>query len=444
MKSISLVSLAFWSALGSCAAYTGRTEPEPVSHRFNRRQAVSPSSGNDTAPDNDYVMGALPGGQGKSTIDKLLAQHADGADIATLLNPPHAGKVPDPPNAAPRRQPLTPRIEFWHPNSKTVKLRYGPYNVPNMTETGNFGGHGGMLYNYPDLNIDKPCDDCRIVGVNADLEYADGSSANVTNGMWLHHYVHFVVGEGRTDATCGGEEVSLPHKIIGETPRNAERFFSSGNEKTLAAFYGASRIAGYRLREEDQMAVIVDFMNENMEDKVVYLTVTYDYVEGDPEGYADVRPIWFDIVKCGTSELPSPRDSDSFEITSPPWTPDFDAEIIGFGGHLHDGGTSVIVSVDGRSIGVSNASYTEYTVAVPDHDPNRGETGHGHGSNQTTHLSGMSPIIGTDLIERELAKGQKWEIKATYDYGLYEPERGMDGALENIMGIAIMFVIPDT
>ena len=37
---------------------------------------------------------------------------------------------------------------------------------------------------YLKYNVKKPCDDqCTILGMVADLEYADGSSANVTNDV---------------------------------------------------------------------------------------------------------------------------------------------------------------------------------------------------------------------------------------------------------------------
>ena len=117
----------------------------------------------------------------------------------------HGGKVPDPPGAAPRRVVLKPRADLAE--MQTVKLRYGPFKVPNQKKK-NLVGEYGMLYNYPDLNISKPCDgDCTIVsllaalrlkplinllhqvGINAGLEYPDGGNANTDTGLWLHQFV---------------------------------------------------------------------------------------------------------------------------------------------------------------------------------------------------------------------------------------------------------------
>jgi hypothetical protein len=46
-------------------------------------------------------------------------------------------------------------------------------------------GHAGMLENYPDLAVEKPCSgECTILVQEAGLEYPDGRNANVDTGMW--------------------------------------------------------------------------------------------------------------------------------------------------------------------------------------------------------------------------------------------------------------------
>jgi hypothetical protein len=75
------------------------------------------------------------------------------------------------------------------PGFKTVKIRYGPYKVPNMGVTTRTltGPEEGMLWNYPDSGIQKPCGDCMIVGIKPDYENLEGESVNIDNGHWLHH-----------------------------------------------------------------------------------------------------------------------------------------------------------------------------------------------------------------------------------------------------------------
>jgi hypothetical protein len=73
------------------------------------------------------------------------------------------------------------------PNSKTIKIRYGPYKIPSAL-TKAINGESGVLYNYPDTaNYEKPCDDCFIMGMNAALEMPDGRETDTKDGLWLHH-----------------------------------------------------------------------------------------------------------------------------------------------------------------------------------------------------------------------------------------------------------------
>jgi hypothetical protein len=45
-------------------------------------------------------------------------------------------------------------------------------------KTVNILGEEGALWNYADNVAPKPCEDCTIVGMNAGLEYPDGTNAN--------------------------------------------------------------------------------------------------------------------------------------------------------------------------------------------------------------------------------------------------------------------------
>ena len=95
------------------------------------------------------------------------------------------GKVPDPAGAAPRFQNLEQRRKNVA-DSQSVKVRYGPYKIPDMKAT-NLFGESGSLWNYADNSAPKPCDECTIIGMNAGLEYPNGTNANIDTGLWLHH-----------------------------------------------------------------------------------------------------------------------------------------------------------------------------------------------------------------------------------------------------------------
>jgi hypothetical protein len=73
-----------------------------------------------------------------------------------------------------------------YPQAKRVKIRYGPFRAPPSSEK----TEASDLWNTPGLasavvyNQKRPCEDrCSILTLYSDLEYADGSPANDTNGV---------------------------------------------------------------------------------------------------------------------------------------------------------------------------------------------------------------------------------------------------------------------
>lgn len=124
--------------------------------------------------------------------------------------------------------------------------------------------------------------------------------------------VLFNVGPGRQDYPCSDRDVSVPHVTIGATARNSERIFASGNERTVGVIpqWGV-KDAGYKLLGTDKFAALVELMNMNPEDKVVFLTMTYDILPGHP--FKDeVKIVWFDVRQCGTSEVNPPKGKSEY------------------------------------------------------------------------------------------------------------------------------------
>jgi hypothetical protein len=185
-----------------------------------------------------------------------------------------------------------------------------------------------MLNNYPDRDIEVPCTGCSITGMRAGLEYLDGKNANINTDLWLHHFVLFNQGVGRADTTCKNAPRSLPHIGVGLTPKNSERIFSSGNERSPISFVTSGVTdAGYMVNKEDKFYMVVDLMNTSNEDKKAYLTITYDYVEGHPAGWSDVKMVWFDVDNCATSDVKPPTQTGSFTVDYT-WISDFDGQVI--------------------------------------------------------------------------------------------------------------------
>jgi hypothetical protein len=241
------------------------------------------------------------------------------------------------------------------------------------------------------------------------------------------------IGPGRQDATCEGNPFSLPHILLGTSPKVSERIFSSGNERTKA-WLPAWEVnnAGYKLNSADKFSLIVDLMNENPEPVVVYLTIMYDFIAGHPENFDHIRPVWLDIAQCLTSEYPAPKQTGRFTVSAPPWRSTFDGEILGLAGHAHDGGQAVAVFVEGQLVCNSTATYggsPEYQSKHP----------MAHGS-AVEHISAMKVCAGANVGVKDLKKGMTINLKATYDYDMNKGDLHGDGKQANVMGIAIVFV----
>jgi hypothetical protein len=226
---------------------------------------------------------------------------------------------------------------------------------------------------------------------------------------------------------------------------------------------------GYPVFPADRFALIADLMNMNPTAKQVYMTMYYDYVEGHPSGWGEIKPVWFDIAQCGTSEVGGRTAGSNFKISSSPWIANFDGEVLGVGGHIHDGGTHLEVIMgkdvackslayygsgqDARSRaeivqkgGVPSANIKQSTGSS---SMSSGKSGGGHDHAGGQHIIAMS-VCGTlaghngspvsPLTIAKVSKGQSWTIKAHYDYKQFDGMKNNKGGMDNVMGIAIMFV----
>lgn len=60
----------------------------------------------------------------------------------------------------------------------------------------------------------------------------------------------------------------------------------------------------------------------------------YDFVEDHPAGWDEIKPVWFDVAQCGTSEVGGGQAGGDFKIASGAWTANFEGEVMGVGGYV--------------------------------------------------------------------------------------------------------------
>jgi hypothetical protein len=104
---------------------------------------------------------------------------------------------------------------------------------------------------------------------------------------------------------------------------------------------------------------------------------------------------------------------------------------LGLAGHLHDGGQNVTIYADDKLVCTSSATYggAEFTSI---HEHPKGSA--------TEHISKMSICIGDKLGITQVKKGQRWVLKADYDYDKNKGDLHDNGTQAPIMGISIMYV----
>lgn len=100
--------------------------------------------------------------------------------------------------------------EFHGCHTKRVKVSYEPTVVPGIDVGTGMGG-------FYDRSTFLPCTDCLLLSIHGDLEFLNGTVADASSGMWLHHAVF--VNKNRKDTTC--------------REQTSQRFFATGNERTL-------------------------------------------------------------------------------------------------------------------------------------------------------------------------------------------------------------------
>ena len=270
--------------------------------------------------------------------------------------------------------------------SKTV--RYGPFTVPGGSEE-----MPGMKQAIR-LAVSKPCSECYVTSFTPDLIYADGSRADMDNGMMMMHHAVFA-SQWRSDATCSGTWLGLA----------GERFFASGDERSRVDFTTADgHRYGYRLHWYDQWNLLVDLMNMSARDKAVYVAVTYTY-RSAWDSVRPVKPVWLDIDNCSDSEYSIPAGYSEKDWY---WQSTMGGTVVGMIGHQHHTGQWIQATDETR-----NSSLICRANTIEDMD----------------HVAAMSPC--TSYLPVTIGRGDRIRLLSAYN---------SDVARNDVMGIMLGYV----
>jgi hypothetical protein len=289
--------------------------------------------------------------------------------------------------------------------TQTKQVTYGPFAMPAAPDNPD-GTHGhAHTGNQFAFNVEKPCSNCYITSMKADLVYPNGQVAGWSTNHMLHHMVLFNNEWGKIDSTCF---IGAPFPL---GLLFGQRFFASGDERTtidMPAGYGYKVGSG-------SFNLIYELMSMTDVPSSASIRMTYDWVPATTPGIKEVEPIWMDVAQCGFSEVSVPQGVSQNSWT---WNVNRPGRIVRIGGHIHDGGQNIEIRNDttGQVICNSVAGYGESPLYL-DH--------HGEG-----HISSMSKCTPTGAAAT-VANGQNVTIRGHYD---------MPAAATDQMNIVMAFV----
>lgn len=170
---------------------------------------------------------------------------------------------------------------------------------------------------------------------------------------------------------------------------------------------------GYSLGSQDELNFGFEAMNMDEGERDVVLTMTWEFVVSTPKNFRKVRPYWFDVGGCKRSNMPAKPDS-VFSYSSSPVKAPTSGIIAMAAAHLHDGGTKLEVTRQGKPFCVSRAMY---------------DGGH------------IKKITTCDTLA--YSKEDEFSITAHYNTTKHDPMTHPNGELEPVMGIALIYAVQD-
>lgn len=202
---------------------------------------------------------------------------------------------------------LTPK---FRQNSQRTFTRIGPLKL----QGGLSGRHGisldsngqGITWTIPKSTF---CggQDCTIIAGQSGLEFANGTKADVSKGVYIHHILGtnqkkkvdpFV---SRCDSSGDIASVKMPGKsnagFVGGSDDNIDEPMVYGTKD-------GSVEGGYWLGKEDSIGVWADLVNLDKEDKELFLTYDLEYMPGHVG--ADAQGSLISVTGCGGRRIATP------------------------------------------------------------------------------------------------------------------------------------------
>jgi hypothetical protein len=186
------------------------------------------------------------------------------------------------------------------------------------------------------------CSSCTLLSAHYRLVHPNGQEAKPTEGIYIHHMTSFLSPKNSSSPigglNIGGGGLGGAYFI--------DRGEDSGQTDTVFTSQDGKYNSGYHITGRPSITVSYDFVNYENSPKQLHLELEYEYVDGvvGQDAGHTLKSV------SGAIRLNGLTSSSSMPITRP-------TTIMWARGHLHAGGDSMTLKVNGATRCVSKPTY---------------------------------------------------------------------------------------
>jgi hypothetical protein len=237
-----------------------------------------------------------------------------------------------------------------YPGALRQRTLFGPYTVKGA---GSRADSGQQIWN--EKIKEGLCQDCTVLKGRINLFNKDGTTANPKDGVYIHHVLTFNGGKKPDPLTmsCSNPLQETVYQAlgakfvgVGEDNNNLDVWYTSPNGSTITG--------GFHIKNGDLFNVNTDLVSYNPVDREVYLGIEIEYLKGIVGG--DSSETLVSTLGCDVNEIKT-SDQGPVETVSTKHTFVNNGAIVLSKGHLHSGGISMTININGKDICQSKATY---------------------------------------------------------------------------------------
>ncbi|KAF2404354.1 hypothetical protein EJ06DRAFT_518776 [Trichodelitschia bisporula] len=261
------------------------------------------------------------------------------------------------------------------------------------------------------------CKDCTVLSGKTTVVFENGTRADLSKGVYLHHVIAMDVTKPVKSyiTGCPGIASSIS-PFLGGAVDEFRQWYTTPDGQLKAGFY----------IKNDEFIMQAELVNYHPEPQNVFLQMDIEWVPGKYGPDASQATLAATSCDSATQSF-KPQPGTAGEIKSKVYPATADGKIIAARGHMHDGGTAVNMYINDKLVCASKATYG--------------------GAGSTLKVNGKEWQTITKMSECAdpiaIKKGDNVLITASYDTKTH-PLRESHGEAQEGMGIMTFVFVPSS